>query len=286
MTLTELLRIGDKVVFKVSPDNRQWADTYSNVPDGTVGVVCGFYDAVMYESRVQVLANEPGVYHRKGAVSVWLADGRIVPGGYSVEMVDKEEEKRRDALYRDERGIFCRNKDQVRLGDLPPTTFWEGDKVRVRFPSEAEVQEMTIQGIDYHQMHEKRCDGSPYPFYRVGFQDGRSIAAEESWIELIERGNVWKYYHQEPLAFDSLKDESVFFTMIGRTEEVRNPETDNYRWTLDQALKAIKEGLGHGFTNWMIPFSNNQRISVIKFLDEDLGSRVAAETLKGFEVTA
>lgn len=285
MTLTELLQIGDEVIFKVDPERRAWTNTYDDVPDGTIGVVCGFYDAVHYVSRVQSFGQEPGVYHRKGSVSVWLSDGRTVPGDWCINMVDDEERQRRDALYRDERGVFQRDKDQVRLGDLPSTLFWEGDKVRVRFP-DGEEHEMTVGNIDYHHMHQKRNDGSPWPFYNVNYERGGSTSAEESWIELIERGNVWKHFNGEPLVFADLKEEANFFTIIGQTEEVRNPETELYSWTKDEVLAAIQAGTVHGFSMSSGFFGSGPSISAQRFLDEDLGRRVAAETLKGFSVAA
>lgn len=210
MTLTELLQIGDEVVFKVDPERRAWTDIYKDVPDGTKGIVCGFYDAVIYESRVPVLVHQPGVYHRKGAVSVWLRDGRIVPGDWSIEMVDKDQEKRRDAALRGADGVL--RTEQVRLGDLPETKFWEQDKVRVRFPNERDEQVVTIGRIDYHHMHKHRDDGSPWPFYDVRFMEGGQTSAEEAWIELVERGNVWKYHNNQPLAFADLKEEASFFS--------------------------------------------------------------------------
>ncbi|RJQ35153.1 hypothetical protein C4568_01540 [Candidatus Parcubacteria bacterium] len=284
MTLSELLEIGDEVVFKVDPERRYWTDTYKDVPDGTKGIVCGFYDAVIYEPRAPVLVHQPGVYHRKGAVSVWLSDGRIVPGDWSIEMTNKDEEKRRDAAMRDEHGIF-RSK-QVRLGDLPATKFWEHDKVRVRFPHDGSEHEMTIGRIDYHHMHQRRDDGSPWPFYGVNYSAGVSTSAEEAWIELIERGNVWKYHNNEPLVFTDLKEEAGFFQLVGQTEEMRNPENGLYSWTKDEVLAAIKAGTVHGFSVSSGFFGSGPHINAQRFKDEGLGKRVAKATLEGFGMAA
>ena len=282
MTPNELLEIGDEVVFKVDPDTRHWTNTYKDVPDGTKGVVCRIYDAILYYGRTRVLVHAPGVYHMKGGATILLPDGRLVPGNYSVTMTDQAEENRRKALKRDARGVLQEN--YTRLGDLPPTPFWEEDKVLVH-RHDGDV-ELVVKKISYHQLHERNENGSPCNVYEVHHSEGWQTGASADTMELIERGNVWKYHHDEPLSFKSLAEEAAFFTTIGRTEEVQNPESELYHWTLEQALQAIKNGIGHGFTNDMIPFANVRSISVKRFLDEDLGRRVAAETLKGFAVAA
>lgn len=283
-TLTEILQIGDEVVFKVDPERRAWTDTYKDVPDGTTGIVCGFYDAVTYSPRVPVLVQQPGVYHRKGAASVWLRDGRVVPGGWSIKMVDKDEEKRRDAALRDGNGVL--HEKCVRLGDLPETKFWEHDKVRVRFPQDGSEHEMTIGRIDYHDIHKCRDDGSSYPFYGVNYSEGCSTRAEESWIELVERGNVWKYYNSQSLSFADLKEEANFFQLVGQTEEMRNPTNGYYSWTKDEVLEAIKNGTVHGFSVSSGFFGTGPHINAQRFKDEALGQRVAKATLEGFDLVA
>ena len=273
MTLTEILKIGDRVVFTVSAERRAHTDTYNNIPDGTIGVVCGFYDAVVYESRIPVYMLVPGVYHSKGAPSVLLSDGRIVPGSWVITMVDKEEEKRRSAMMRDINGIL--QTKYTRLGDLPETKFWEDDKVLVNFPSGHELPvPMTISLIDYNK----------WPFYDVLYPERQGMtAAEESWITLVERGNVWKYYHNEPIVFADLQEEATFATRIGQTTEVRNPVSGRFDWTKEEVLAAIQAGTVHGFS-----ISNLFRTSHIVaklFKDENLGKRVAEETLKGLILT-
>lgn len=280
MTLTEILQIGDKVVFKVDPERRMWTDTYKDVPDGTIGTVCGFYDAIIYEPRVPVLVHQPGVYHLKGAVSVWLPDGRVVPGDYHVEMIDKDEERRRDAAMRDERRVF--HSERIRLGDLPETKFWEQDKVIVHFPYDGTKLEMTIGSIHYRSMHMRRDDGSPWPFYTVSYADGGTTNVEESWITLVERGNVWKYHNDQPLTFADLKEEAYFFKLVGETEELRNPKTYLYNWTKEEVLEAIESGVAHGFSVSGGFFGLGPYIGALRFKNEELGKRVAKATLEGF----
>lgn len=279
MPLSELLQIGDRVVFEVGSERRRWMDVYKDVPDGIMGVVCGFHDAVIYKPRAPVFVLQPGVYHYRGAVSVLLPDGRIVPGDSSVKMVDKEEEGRRDVAMRDERGIL--QTEYFRLCDLPETKFWERDRVRVRFPYPCGGRErkMTIGQIDYGYIHHCCNDGSPYPFYGVD-QVGTSTNAEESWIELIERGNVWKFYHDEPITFGDIKEEASFFQMIGQAEEVRNPINDLFVWTGEGVLDAILSGAVHGFSMSDDRIGSGPYIGAVRFKDETLGERVAKATLE------
>ena len=284
MTPPELLQIGDEVVFKVNPASREWTDTYKDVPDGTKGIVCFFYHAIIYEPRVPVLVDQSGVYHRKGTVSVWLSDGRIVPGHEWIEMVDKDLEKRREAALHGADGVL--RTEQVRLGDLPETTFWEQDKVRVRFPPDGSTHEMVIGRIDYHHMHKRRDDGSPWPFYDVRFMEGGQTSVEESWIELVERGNVWKYHNNQPLAFTDLKEEASFFQLVGQTEEMRNPKNNLYDWTEKEVLDAIQNGTVHGFSVSSGFFGSGPHSSALRFKDEVLGQRVAKATLEGCGIAA
>ena len=282
MTLTELLRIGDEVVFKVDPERRRGDDTYKDVPDGTKGIVCGFYDAVIYESRVPVLVHQPGVYHCKGAVSVWLRDGRVVPGGLSIEMVDKDQEKLRDDALLGADGVIAIK--QARHGDLPETKFWEQDKVHVRFPRDGSEHDMVVGHINYYNMHKHRDDGSPLPFYDVWFTDGGQTSTEESRVELIERGNVWKYHNNQSLSFADLNEEASFFRLIGQTEEMRNPKNNFYDWSKDEVLDAIKNGTVHGFSVSSGFFGSGPHINAQRFKDEALGQRIAKATLEGFDI--
>lgn len=281
MTLPELLEIGDEVVFHVDPQTRNWTTTFRDIPDGTKGTVCGFEDAIIFAPRVPAFEHTPGVYHQRGAVSVYLPNGRIVPGSGAVQLVDQAEEKRRDSALRDERNILRTPK--VRIGDLPPTLFWEQDTVRVRFPNNPDACEMVIVGIDYSFMHKIRDDGSPYPFYRVMFPKNNSImSAAESWIELVEQGNVRKHYHGQRLSFSDVQEEADFARLVGKTEEVRNPKSGLFRWTKEEVLDAIRAGHVDGFVSSNGFFRSGVNISARRFHDAELGARVAQTTLEGF----
>ncbi|MES3004484.1 MAG: hypothetical protein V4690_00045 [Patescibacteria group bacterium] len=198
-------------------------------------------------------------------------------------MVDREEERRRDAAMRSVSGVLV--IPEIRLGDLPPTLFWEQDKVSVQMLGENILETMTVGRIDYGNMYKRRMDGSPWPFYDLNYATGGSTAAEESWITLIERGNLWKLHHNEPLKFANLKEEADFFSEIGEVEEVRNPANELYSWRKNEVVEAIKTGLAHGFFVTDELFGVGHYVSAKRFKNEELGARVAKATLEGLGVT-
>lgn len=277
MLLHDILEVGDRVVFSVDRERRRQTNDFDGIPDGTEATVCGFYNAIMYEPRYNVLTKDPGVYHTKGAVYLLLRDGRSINGGNcDIEMIDTEEQKRRDAAARDSNGCFVGSR-YTHLGDLPETRFWETDKVRVNLP-DGEVQEMFIQGIDYHFMHKTCNDGSPFPFYRVEPKPNSYLNnVKDSWMELIERGPVWKYYHGEPVEFSSAKEEAEFLVTIGKTKEVRNPASNLYDWNKEEALEALKDGIIHYFA------VHHGHVSVRRFKDDVLGEKIAKAFLEEFK---
>lgn len=131
----------------------------------------------------------------------------------------------------------------------------------------------------------KRQYSNPTPSLLENYEQDRWRGkTPEDNLKLIERGPVWKFYHNEPLSFSSLKDEARFMQRIGQYSEVRNPANRLYVWTLSEALEVIRTGYAHGINVKSGVLTDTKRTQVIRFWDEDLGHRVAAETLKGFGI--
>lgn len=279
-----LARQFDRVIVKIDPERRKWAPHVCPCPDGTEGVIIGFYEALSYTGRIGSRINEPGVYHRRGAAIVWLPDGQKYQTGTSeLELVDREENDRRLAEFRalQKSDPNWHEKEYTRIGDLPELPFWEGDVVRDDHWGEVEINR-----IDYHQIGQKRNDKSPMPIYGVKLKDGGTSVCQNNEPQLVSRGNVWKYYHKEPLSFGGVEEEAAFYTWIGRTKDIKNPRTDNYAWTKDEVLAAIKRGDAHAFQvtsglSRSLPFER-----AIRFIDEDVGERVRKATLEGFGIAA
>lgn len=270
MEFSENLKIGDKVFFKVDRDRRAMTNTYKDIPDGTIGVVCGFYDAIRSWGRESAYLKEPGTYWSKGAASVRLEDGLIITGcGNEIELVDYDEKLRRDTKNRDARNCFIH--EEIFLGELPPTEFWEGDKVE--WTRDGDIATVVVVRINYDQLH-----SGERALYTVRHpEESWQTNADVGELKLIERGNIWKEEHGEKLQFSSLQEEAAYAKSRGRAKEVLNPRTDIYSWTLEEALAYVAAGDAHE-----IIIEHRQKIFVYRFDDHRLGRRVAEATLAKF----
>ena len=304
--IDDLLKVGDEVTITIPKENRDWG--YNPCPDGTKATVLGFSE--IYYGRINNCCLKPGVYVNRAWVKllfdVSAASFVGVDHGphhteYSgrLELTDKDEYERRLAEFRkmqEENPNNWRREEFIR--ELPETPFWEGDKVRVRarlaltvvtgeMPPEQDPTIFTVIGINFHQLDETIM-GKNYPAYNISDKlgSGWHTSASEDDMELVERGNVWKFYHNEPLHFTDIKEEASFFLMLGHYDEARNPKTGYYSWTKEEVLEAIQNGIAHSFSLgrgifefiWDPP----TRITAYKFRNEELGKRIAQATLSGF----
>lgn len=277
--------IGDDVTIKVPADSRGWG--YNPAPDGTKGTIIGF-ETIDYGYTCN-FGKKPGVYLNGSWPKVQLETGNVISiSSFYVELKPGLFEARRNAYWSlsdDERHALG---EKDRVGNLPDTKLWPGDKVRgINDQIQSLIQpgkELVISRINYGWMHSKRNDGSPMPFYEVSdeLMGGWHVSANDDELELIERGNVWKYHHNEPTQFADLEEEGKFFKLLGHTSDVRNPSNGLYSWTLEEALEALRNGTAHGITVSGGMFGSNPITGVIKYRDEELGKRVAETTLKGF----
>ena len=290
--IEETMRIGDKVVITIPQENRKWG--YNPCPDGTKATILGFSE--VYYGRIRNFGRKPGVYVNRAWVKLLLEDGRKHTE-YSgrLELVDKAEYERRVAAFRkyqQEHPHTWLKREFLR--ELPETPFWEGDFVRVCGRSYREIpfnhgsDVFQIVGIDYPYLNERTQTGGKYPAYNISekLEAGWDIQASEDNMVLIERGPVWKFYHNEPIKFAGIQEEAQFFDLLGHTEEVRNPANGSYKWTKEEVIEAIQSGLVHGFAVSRGLFGGKPRIVTKRFKDEDLGRRVAKATLEGFGITA
>jgi hypothetical protein len=71
--------------------------------------------------------------------------------------------------------------------------------------------------------------------------------------------------------------------LIGEKDEVRNPKDDLYRWTKEEAIQALKDGLGHSITVDGGLFGSGPHTSVIRFRNEEVGEKIRLLTIEGFE---
>ena len=260
--------INDRVKIIVPKENREWG--YNPCPDNSEGIIQSFSEITT--SRVNCYpVHPPGVYENRYWMNIKLDSGELINiGEHCVREIDPLIDKR---PYIE--GKFLR--------PLPDLFLWEGDIVTTN-PGGwlSRYSELMIVNIEYDHISWVRDDGSMFPIYLVSesFDFGWHTCLDKNQLTFVRRGNVWKFYHNEPIVWDSLEDECNFHMRIGKTEEVRNPKNSLYIWELDDALDAIEDGTVDGFK--MGGFFSIKKIRAHKFLDPELGSRVRKDTLKGF----
>lgn len=286
--LGEIINIGDIVTITIPKENREHG--YDPCPDGTVAEVVGFTEIAW--GRLGNYGYRPGVYENRCWVKLALPGGGVhTELAGRLDLLALGEEKRRlEELRKFNQGNpGWLSKDKF-LRDLPGTPFWEGDFVQVLHPdtdfsSNRQDGAYQITRIEYSDLDRKRDGGSPYPAYTFSssLDAGWTMNTDAASMRLVERGPVWKHYHGEPIEFASLKEEAELFRQMGRTEEVRNPVHNSYAWTLDEVLGAIRDGLAHGFFAYCFGGAVVTCTPIaVRYLDADLGARVAQATLEGF----
>lgn len=191
--------------------------------------------------------------------------------------------------------------DKDFLRDLREIPLWEGDKVLYSPVDRGEKfpQELIIVDLDYSLYLPNRPSSFPrgHP-YRVAsdFNSSPSYHAAADELRLVEHGNIWRYYNNEPLSFKDLGEETRFFKIIGHYKELANPKTDLFQWEIDEILEFITKGTAHGMmgtTNelWISPDDiptdlpkkiGFRQICAVRFDDENLGKRVADATIANF----
>lgn len=168
----ELLEIGDKVVFRVEPERQ----SYSDVEDGMIGVVCGFSYRLHYEPRYNGHGNvPPGIYHTRDVADILLPSGYVVHNRESRSFTKIEEAS-------EDRHSSEHPPKMTRLGDLPETPFWEQDVVEVCDRTENWVG--IIERINYWR--------TP-PSYEISRIDRKGWAdVDKGDFRLKQRGNLWQ----------------------------------------------------------------------------------------------
>ena len=302
--LDHIIRAGDRVRMKMDADSRKWG--CKGVDDGTLGTVTGRNRATgIIQSRYPRYSREPGLYAKDAGILVkWdeYPEG-VDPNdrdynhvsAVSLEPADtfrKEYEARLNAEWpvNNPDGTPNRNFDIIkegdrldkmeRIGDLPETEFWELDIVSWR------GDRYRIHHINYGRWGPEgtHCYSMQEVDENNVYKRNGSTTVDPSELVLLERGNVWREAHGEPLIFSSFEEEIDFANGMGRSDSVRNPRHGLYSWTLEEVLEAIKDGQVDGFTNPTTPFSGTRRINATRFHDRNLGERVRQETMNGFSM--
>ncbi len=293
-----LVRVGDRVVVKMDPEARHWR---GGLPDGTLGYVIGRNVYHTYEGRCGngLHFRKPGLYSAEGtALIVWDGTNKAVPGGYDYDFADRNLYDERVKYYRSfdlgERNNCCIARGDhfskmTRIADLPDTQFWEDDIIRYTGDDFKKMPKLLrVHHVNWGWDKDDRgwCYGVEWIDDDGAYARCGSTNLHDNTMELVRRGNVWNEAHGEKLIFRDLAHEVQFEQLMSRYDEVRNPRTKLYSWTKEEALGAIKSGLGHGLTVGFGPLDmlSNLRISIMKLHNDEIGQRAREATMKGFGI--
>lgn len=286
--LERFLRIGDLVVMNMDKEQRAWAGSKS-VPDGSVGIVVGFYRAKLFRGRINNFGHTPGEYIRNGVAMILWGNGKAENTGagnlrFFVDPETKKEERRNDDAYNQAfdheayvdvlpAGVDIYEHDIVEVVDPKIVRSWETDTLKVL-------------SIDWHHLDSKRTDGSPMPIYQVThLEPGHgTMSLDITQVKLKERGNVWKWFNdkRDEIKFASLKEEVAFNFDLGLYEQVRCADTDGYHWPMASILPAVESGLIDVAKHQAGFFGAPGQVGAFKLQDLELGERCRAEMKKGF----
>jgi hypothetical protein len=151
--------------------------------------------------------------------------------------------------------------------DLPETPFWEEDLVEI-----FDGRKGVISAIDYYEVEK----GSDRPVYRVRFPklgSGEDFHARA--LDLVERGDVWRYHHGEEIDFESAADEATLHHRLSLVTSVVNRETRKFGFSWDEAVQALRNGdadfISH---NWAVALEDpGYRVECYRIDDPVAGER-------------
>lgn len=304
--LSHILKAGDRVAMKMDQESRSWGT--KGVPDGTRGTITGRYRShgIIENRYPRSHFREAGVYSRDTTILVeWddysqgghygdpdydrVSSSDLIPiEGFIVEYEARSKElwpvRLPNGEYNPDFCIIKRGYELdnlERTGDLPETTFWEQDLVTDT--NDLSGQLYRIVRINYNTWGPTKLHC--YDMREVD-KDGRDLRSGQLSInptdlKLYERGNVWRELHGEKPVFRDIEDEADHERGMGRYNEVRNPDTLVYSWTIEEAFKALNAGTIDIATMSGSPFSPfaNRSVSAVKFTNEEFSDRIRNHVL-------
>jgi hypothetical protein len=208
-----------------------------------------------------------------------------MPGAHDLRWLNGHEEL--EKTRREDKAWIEAFETQQFVDDLPELPVWEHDIVRDKTGrvSFGDDGLMRISRIKYEYVGRTRDDGSAFPVYDVEACDGNSgyTWTENKNLELVERGNVWKWFNaKDTIQWKDLREEANFHKWLGACDEIRNPRTNVYAWELDDIVAGLQEGVIDAPSVSPGLFGAGPSTRCYKFHDRDLGERVRADALCGF----
>lgn len=269
---------GDIVCMAVPTTDEGWHTRA--VPNGTLGTVKGF---TQYEDHVAPIHNfgrKPGVYLCNGALLVeWEVEGdkTLLATASAHDIVHMNPTKA--AALRDKAWIeVVENRQYLRA--LPELPFMELDNVLHK----GEGEHYHIHSISYHDIDRVCSDGiSPFPIYTLTAERRGSFSVNADEIELVSRGNLWKWLNdRSSVVFKSLTEEVGFHVSMGMYEQIKCPDTGNNQWPQESVAAHAHSGLIDiiKFQNGLFGASGIH--IAYKLTDPELSKRCNAALCEGF----
>ncbi len=181
----------------------------------------------------------------------------------------------------------------IRLGDLPDTPFWVGDVVRVSnscFSGQLNGVSDRVRRVEQVVYNPTSSLAERYNISGVGIK--HLVRAGD--LDLVERGNIWKLEHGEPLSFPGeteearLLEEAAFYKSLGMSQKFqRHKETgiigwsnesgQENQWPIGTGIKMLQAGTA----DRVVPTDKkNQLVAIIKYDNAEFGARMRVAELK------
>jgi len=280
-----VLRIGDEVIMNMDKEARGWGR--KGPADGTKGTVMGFWEYFTTENYNQGFC-KPGIYRGNGAALVKWETGEVDFDQHDLAIPkDLYEERKKDTAYVN---AFT---EKVKVFDLPNFRFMVGNKVAV---TNYDMENGTITAIDFEDIINLRTgELKPEEAWRknhiikVDFDKGGTVRVAASDLVFLEYGNYWAYLNDKSeLKFKDLQEEARFYRSLGKVTQLMNPATEDYSWTIEQAVEAVRKGEADLIGTAGSFFGSTPFPIVFKFDEDlaDLAARCRAEIIKGFAQAA
>lgn len=241
LILNSHAHIGDRITMQMDDESRGWVGK-GEEPNGTEGVIIGFYRYISYTSRNEVRKDKPaGKYEGNGAPIVKWDNGKtqIISPHYIAIPKEIYNERRGSSNYKE---AF---DTPLYLGPLPSLPFYEDDVLALKEKIFGDSQLVRVRRIDYNHSNTFCDDGiTPYPIYTVSPVDHSGPTTnirEEDVLQRVNCGLYWMWENdKDNIKFDSIKQEANFYRSIGYAEEMRNPRSGFYDWTIEEAEEALR----------------------------------------------
>ena len=95
-------------------------------------------------------------------------------------------------------------------------------------------------------------------------------------MKLVEKGEIWKLEHGDPLSFTDIEEEALFYKSLGMSQKVPREGADCI-WQLWAAVQAIQQGRADRY----IPKDRKkQQVVLIKYDNRAFGERMRKHVLE------